>query len=95
MALMWAPGRIHSAFTTGSREGVVVTLLYSISSLQAQCADQNHLIADKLPGLTPVQRRALRSSSQTFRSLSERTKEHANLMREITGLGTAEEAAVG
>ena len=74
---------------------VVVTLLYSISSLQAQCADQNYLIADKLPGLTPVQRRALRSSSQTFRSLSERTKEHANLMREITGLGTAEEAAVG
>jgi hypothetical protein len=73
--------------------GVVVMLLYSISSLQAQCADQNYLIAAKLPGLTPRQRRALRSTSQTFRSLSGRTKEHANLMRELTGSETTEEVA--
>jgi hypothetical protein len=75
--------------------GVVVTLLYSISSLQAQCADQNYLIADRLPGLTSQQRRALRSTSQTFRSLAERTKEHANLIREFTGLEPAAEVAAG
>jgi len=73
--------------------GVVVTLLYSISALQAQCADQNYLIADRLPGLTSGQRRTLRSTSQTFRSLAERTKEHARLIGNITGMKTGEEAA--
>jgi hypothetical protein len=68
---------------------VIVTLLYSISTLQSQCADQSYLIADRLPGLTPIQRRALRSSSQTFRSLAERTKGHATLMREVTGMTMA------
>lgn len=75
--------------------GVVVTLLYSIASLQAQCADQSYLIAHRLPGLTSQQRRTLRSTSQTFRSLSERTKKHANLMRELAGLEPKPEVAAG
>ena len=74
--------------------GVVATLLYSIASLQAQCADQNYLIADRLPGLTSQQRRTLRSTSQTFRSLSERTKEQANLIHELTSSKTEPEAAI-
>jgi len=74
--------------------GVIVTLLYSIASLQAQCADQSYLIGDRLPGLTAQQRRTLRTTSQTFRSLSERTKEHANLMRDLTRLETTPEVTV-
>jgi hypothetical protein len=72
---------------------VVVTLLYAVSSLQAQCADQSFLMAARLPGLTSGQRRALRSTSQTFRSLSERTKDHAKLMRELGGPESATHVA--
>ena len=63
---------------------LIVTLLLSISALQAQCGDQNYLLADRLPGLTLAQHRALRAASHTFRSLAEQSKYHANLLKEVT-----------
>jgi hypothetical protein len=61
---------------------VIATMMYSVAGLQQQCSAHACLISEKLPGLTPIQRKEFKMASQYYGTLAEKSKQEATLLTE-------------
>lgn len=59
---------------------MLVTVMYSLAALQQECAAHSFLIAEKLPGLSALQRKDLKASSRTYAEIAEKSKAQAGLL---------------
>ena len=82
---------MRRAMTTDQRTlvEVIATMMYSVAGLQQECSAHAYLIGEKLPGLTPIQRKEFKKSSHYYGTLAEKTKQQADLLHECLGVETS------